>query len=218
MTIRVKGVEVEVSGESAEEVLTVGWNMIDNLLNRSHSDMTGSTIKITQDNQIDRTITEPPADSLSRGTSVFISHSSRDVKWIETELIPLLKEAGVAPWYSKADIRTADYWERQILGALNSCEWFLIVLSQNSATSEWVKDELHWAIEHRKNRIIPILIEQCDLLGFHIRLSRIEFVDWLANRVNARQKIFDLVRRDMPKRAENLPQKIQRRYWWEFWK
>jgi hypothetical protein len=110
--------------------------------------------------------------------TVFVSHATQDWKWVDREIVRLLKAHGIAPWYSTESIRTASHWEREILRGLESCDWFLLVISPRAATSEWVKDELNWAIHNRPTRIVPVMMEQCDLWAFHIRLPRIEHVDF----------------------------------------
>jgi hypothetical protein len=150
------------------------------------------------------------------GKGVFISHSSQDMECVENELISFLKKNGLEPWYSNDDIRTADHWERQILAALKRSEWFLIVLSPSAAVSEWVKDELHWAITHKNKRIIPVLIEKCDLHDFHIRLSRIEFVDYYADPEKARRRTLAAIfRRTATDAGISVPE-VSRKRWWEF--
>jgi serine/threonine protein kinase len=109
---------------------------------------------------------------------VFVSHSTRDREFVEREVISHLERHGIRTWYSKVAIQTAAEWETSIRRGLDSCDWFLIVLSPRSATSEWVKDELHWAIDKRPNRIIPVLIEDCEPRDFHIRMARIQYVDF----------------------------------------
>lgn len=217
MTLRIGGTVVEVSGHSAEEVRSVAVSMAETLMKECGSHPPDGADKATGDGQMERSQVDLPVGGQALGTEIFISHSTQDVKWIESELIPLLKDAGLVPWYSKDDIRTAEYWERQILAALNRCAWFLIVLSPRSAASEWVKDELHWAIANRENRIIPVLIGQCELHDFHIRLSRIEFANWLADREKARKRIIDVVCRGGSMDPGDSTKATPRR-WWEFWK
>jgi formylglycine-generating enzyme required for sulfatase activity len=89
-------------------------------------------------------------------------------------------------WYSREDIRAADSWHQSILDGLKSSDWFLIVMSANSAKSEWVIDELHWAMGHRPlGRIVPVMIEECDPYDFHLRLPRLQFVDYSQDRERA---------------------------------
>jgi len=124
-----------------------------------------------------------------RQQRVFVSHSSKDRQFVEQEIIGLLEKAGIKTWYSKAAIETAAEWERSILQGLQSCEWFLLVMSPRSATSEWVKDEIHWAIENRAGRIIPVMVEDCDPRQFHIRMARLQYVDFCGNLQEARQTL-----------------------------
>jgi hypothetical protein len=217
MRLQIAGAEVEVSGQSAEDVRAVAERMAEVLTNRKSSHSVDGPEKGTRGEEREYPPGEPSTDTQSHRTRVFVSHSSHDVGWIESELIPLLRDAGLAPWYSKDDVRTAEYWERQILAALKRCDWFLIVLSPRSAASEWVKDELHWAIANRENRIIPVLIEPCDLHDFHIRLSRIEFADWFGDREKARKKIIEVVCGSGAKPADDSTDSVRRR-WWQFWK
>ena len=57
--------------------------------------------------------------------SVFISHSSRDRRFVEQELTPLLARHGIQPWYSREEIKTAEEWEQRIFvdwrSATGSC-------------------------------------------------------------------------------------------------
>jgi len=111
-------------------------------------------------------------------TKVFISHSSRDRDIVERDIIALLNSNGIETWYSGDDIPTGAAWEREIERALSGSDWFLIVLSRNSAQSEYVKDELNLAIRTAPDRVVPVMIEPCDPADFHIRLPRIHYVDF----------------------------------------
>lgn len=109
---------------------------------------------------------------------VFISHSSRDCKFIESTILPVLRAHGIDTWYSKEDINGFPAWETSIKQALMRCDWFMVMVSPNAAESEWVKDEVHWAVSNRKNRVIPVLIDDVDPFDVHIRLPRIQSVDY----------------------------------------
>ena len=124
---------------------------------------------------------------------LFISHATADRQFVDRELLPLFRALGFEPWFAEDDIRTSEQWERSILGALKSSKWFVLVLSPRSAVSEWVKDEIAWAIEERPNFIIPILIEDCDMRSFHIRLPRIQCVDFRAGSSESRHKLIRLL-------------------------
>jgi hypothetical protein len=120
---------------------------------------------------------------------VFISHSSRDRSFVEGEILPLLKRRGIATWYSEADIRTAEQWEKSIRQGLEGSDWFLVVMSSHSADSRWVKREVGWAMEERADRIIPVLIEECDMNRWHLGFRQVQYVDFRQDREAARQRL-----------------------------
>jgi len=109
---------------------------------------------------------------------VFISHSSLDHERIEREIISLLRLHGVETWYSIANIKSASEWERQILTGLKESDWFLIVLTPRSVSSEWVGREVHWAFLKRKDKIIPVMLETCEPDDLHLGLLPLQFIDF----------------------------------------
>jgi hypothetical protein len=109
----------------------------------------------------------------------FISHSTRDREFVEQEIIPTLAGRGIDFWYCKDDIQSAEQWDRSIMQGLRTCDWFLLVMSPNAEKSEWVKDEVLWAIEHRPQRLIPVLASRCDPREINLRLARIQYVNYL---------------------------------------
>lgn len=128
-----------------------------------------------------------------RPPRVFISHATADREFVEREVVDPLERNGIQTWYSRVDIQSAADWERSIVHGLESCEWFLVVMSPRSLASDWVKDELHWAIDRRPGRILPVLMEACDARGFHIRLSRIQHLDFSTPSREARAGLLSLL-------------------------
>src|SRR5262249_15530300 len=124
---------------------------------------------------------------------VFISHSSHDRPFVEKVLLPLLQRAGIGTWYSKNDILAASQWESEILKGLRLCDWFMVVLSPRSTTSAWVRDEVHWAIDNRHDRIIPLFLEDCNPADLHIRLRRLQFADFSRGSVDPGPKLLALL-------------------------
>lgn len=122
---------------------------------------------------------------------LFISHATDDRTFVENELLALLKALGFDVWLAEKDIITAEHWERSILTGLKRSEWFIILLSTKSANSEWVKDELSWAIDNLPDRIVPLLIEDCNVRDFHVRLSRIQVIDYRFRAQAAREKLIE---------------------------
>lgn len=128
-------------------------------------------------------------------TTYFISHASSDCSFIEAEIIPLLKAFHIDYWYSKEDIQTGEQWEQSIKNGLESCDGFLLVMSSDSAKSEWVKDETHWAFNNRDGRIFPIRYNDCKLEDFHIRLPRIQHADFTKDEKAGRLNLISLIRK-----------------------
>jgi hypothetical protein len=58
-------------------------------------------------------------------------------------------------------------------------------MTRQSANSEYVKDELHWALTNRTGRILPIMLEPTDPAAFHLRLMRIQYVDMTPQNADA---------------------------------
>jgi serine/threonine protein kinase len=140
-------------------------------------------------------INEAGRDGEEDADRVFVSHSSKDRAFVEQELIPVLERSRNPTWYAKKDIKSASVWERTVIRGLVSCPWFLLVMSPRSAKSDWVRDEVHWAVQHRPNRILPLLFEPVDPYLFHIRIPRIQFVDFSAEPAAGRRDLIERLRR-----------------------
>ena len=109
----------------------------------------------------------------------FISHATADRAWVDVKLLPMLKENGLKYWYSPSSISTAKLWEREIHSGLQMCTSFILVATPAAAHSEWVKDEVYWAVLNRRDRlaiVIPGSISVSLLYDIHIRLPRIQHV------------------------------------------
>lgn len=106
-----------------------------------------------------------------RGT--FISYSRTD-KEFALKLARELKSAGYFVWLDQLDIPTGARWDDAVEKALREYEIFLIILTPASVSSENVKDEIGYAIDHGK-RIMPVLLKECDV---PLRLRRFQYVDF----------------------------------------
>lgn len=141
---------------------------------------------------------DPAPGTGNRVPRVFISHSSQDRETVERLIVEPLEQDGIETWYSKASIQTAKEWEASIRHGLESCDWFLLVMSENSSVSEWVKDELWWAIDERPDRIVPVLLDETPASAFHIRLNRIQYVDFRQDEAGAQRALVDALRAPKP--------------------
>jgi hypothetical protein len=111
-------------------------------------------------------------------TRVFISHSTKDADFVRNRLRPLFDEHGVIAWCSSMDMTMAADWQRQIRAALAQADWFIVVLSPDAQQSEWVQAETHWALEHMRGRVIPLMAKTCEPGEVHLRLGTVQYIDF----------------------------------------
>lgn len=126
-------------------------------------------------------------------TRIFISHSTKDADFVRSQLNPLLQQAGSATWCSSTDIQVASDWQVQIRQALAKTDWFIVVLSPDAEQSEWVRAETHWALEHLKGRVIPVMARTCEPGDVHLRLATIQYIDFRSIPDRAARQLLALV-------------------------
>jgi hypothetical protein len=126
-------------------------------------------------------------------TTCFISHTTKDRKFVEGELLGLLEALNIEPWYSRQDISAASEWEPEIRKALEASSWFLVVVSPSSAASYWVRREVAWAMANLHGRIIPVLLEDTQLDDLHVELNHIQLLDFRRNKNSGRNELIRLV-------------------------
>jgi hypothetical protein len=125
---------------------------------------------------------------------VFVSHSVIDHEFVQKEIVSFLQSQGVDTWFAEDEIQAAERWEHSIRRGLEACDWFVVVMSPRSAKSKWVKAEVSWAIDKREGRIIPILMQDCDNLDFHLHMPLLQHIDFRANLNEARRKLLVALR------------------------
>lgn len=110
---------------------------------------------------------------------LFLSHSSANRR-IASAVSETLQQHGIPVWYSKANIVTAQEWQDEIGRALRRCDWFLILLTEESIASRWVKMELAYALNHSQydNHILPVKIEDCDYEQLSWTLGNFQMVNF----------------------------------------
>jgi hypothetical protein len=107
----------------------------------------------------------------------FISYSRVNQEFA-LKLAAELRETNFSIWMDQIDIPSGARWDNEVEKALNECGIFLIILTPESIASENVKDEIGFAIDHGK-RILPILLEQCEI---PLRLRRLQYADFTQTR------------------------------------
>ncbi len=110
---------------------------------------------------------------------VFLSHSSADRRFADT-LAAVLRRHGVLYWYSARHIVAAAQWHDEIGKALDRCDWFVVILSPGSVSSEWVNRELAYALDNKQyhERIVPVLRKRCEWQRLSWTLGALQMVDF----------------------------------------
>ncbi len=104
---------------------------------------------------------------------IFISYSRKDIDFVR-KLAGDLEKAGYDVWWDLTDLRGGDDWPRAIPAAIESSQRVIIVLSPNSAVSDWVEKEYTYALSLRK-KIIPLMLTQSSV---PFALNTINYVDF----------------------------------------
>lgn len=112
--------------------------------------------------------------------SVFLSHSSKD-RFFARKLAETLSSYKVKVWIDEAELKVGDSLVGKISAAIDKADFVAAILSHNSVRSTWVTKELHLAmtqeIEGRRVKILPILIERCEIPEFLADKVYADFTD-----------------------------------------
>ncbi len=98
---------------------------------------------------------------------VFLSHASEDKARFVNEFASRLRENGVDAWLDKWEMLPGDSLVDKIFEeGLKEAEAIVIVLSKNSVSKPWIREELNSSVVARiqkGTRIIPVVIDDCDV-------------------------------------------------------
>jgi hypothetical protein len=104
---------------------------------------------------------------------IFISYSRKDIGFAR-KLAGDLEKAGYEVWWDLTDLRGGDDWPRVIPAAIESSQYVIVVLSPNSAISDWVEKEYTHALSLHK-KIIPIMLAPSSM---PFALNTINYIDF----------------------------------------
>lgn len=134
-----------------------------------------------QDNQEVKRDMSNTAGTIYEGSDpyVFISYSHKDTYEMR-EVTELLNRNGVRYWYDDG-LHSGDDWNYSIAAHLKNSAVCLLLLSSNSASSDYVKNELNFAINHR----IPVHTLQLHSfsipLDIELMTGRVQMVEMIDN-------------------------------------
>lgn len=137
---------------------------------------------------------------------VFISHSSAD-RDIADYIARDLAAQGIEVW-SDRSILPGEAWDSAITKALDEAQFFVLVLSPRSLSSEWVNFEAGVALSrdpssgHR--RVLPILVKGADRNALPIALRGLQAVEMEGGGIaEATRKVAEAITKSAEKEEEN---------------
>jgi len=96
----------------------------------------------------------------------FVSHNHAD-KALAESLARALRAVSVDAWFDAWEIEPGDSLIQKIFSeGLKDCAVFLVLLSPESITSKWVREELDVALISRlegMTRVVPIVVRDCEI-------------------------------------------------------
>jgi hypothetical protein len=99
------------------------------------------------------------ADTDCGESSFFLSYSRHDRTYAET-LAASIQARGLPIWWDR-ELSTGHRFPREIQHRIQACVAFIVLLSPEAVASDWVQDELYYALHHRK-LILPLMLRECD--------------------------------------------------------
>ena len=103
--------------------------------------------------------------------SVFVSHSARDNQYLEV-IRGALRGTGARPYIAEENLTPGAQLSKKIRTKIEECEVFLLLLTENSASSAFVNQEIGYAIGLDKF-VLPVVIgDKCP----HNLCSDIEYI------------------------------------------
>src|ERR1022692_4203270 len=105
---------------------------------------------------------------------IFLSHNCQDKDFVR-RLSSDLRRSGAHTWVDEAEIRIGEPLLDKVREAINSVDYLAVVLTLRSVRSEWVQRELQIAKEQSHVKILPILLEWCDVPAFLVGTLHADF-------------------------------------------
>lgn len=105
---------------------------------------------------------------------IFISYSHRDTNLVYP-IIEELDKRGYRVWYDQG-IDPGTEWDENIAMHINECSYFIAFMSQNYLNSSNCKDELNYARDLEKERLVVYLETVTLPAGMAMRINRLQSI------------------------------------------
>jgi len=127
---------------------------------------------------------------------IFISHSHQDISAVQA-LAAALSQRGLSVWVDKSDIQEGDAYDTQIEDAIAQTSVVIVLWSEHSTRSHWVRAEAAYALS--KHKLLPISIDRCQPPLEFTQIQTLDFCGW---RGNCADKAFERLLTDLAKRLD----------------
>jgi histidyl-tRNA synthetase len=105
--------------------------------------------------------------TIQAAPKVFLSHASEDKERFALNFAEKLRKSGVDVWLDKWEMLPGDSLIDKIFEeGIKNAQAIIVILSKNSVSKAWVKEELNAAVVRKINgssKIVPVLIDDCEV-------------------------------------------------------
>jgi hypothetical protein len=145
---------------------------------------------------------------------IFVSHSHQDNEWC-SQLVDALILAGFDVWFDKQGLYVGDQWVSKLETEIESRDVFLVVLTPESWSSNWVRREVQLAL-HQDKRILGVKQKPVELSGFITTYQILDAIGQDAQRIaqqigttlgGALSSVAPVTRR--PPNEASIPEEVQ---------
>lgn len=129
---------------------------------------------------------------------VFVSHSAKD-KAIALDIASRLAKDGLKVWFDDWEIQLGDSIPLKIEQGLESARTFVLCMSENAFSSDWVSLEIQ-SFRFRDpvnkyRRFIPLRLDSVEPKGL---ISHFQYLDWRNSSEDAYKKLFEICKPTIP--------------------
>lgn len=127
---------------------------------------------------------------------IFLSYSSQDNRFA-SRLLREIRKNGISVWDYQTSQSGSEIWHDEIGKAISRCDWFLVILSENSVCNRMVKEECLYALTMDKylNRTIPIMYKRCNIEELSWMLKKYNPIDFTKDFSCGCRKLFKILGR-----------------------
>jgi hypothetical protein len=146
-----------------------------------------------------------------RQSKVFISYSHKDKAYADQIRDAILLFSDFNVWMDARFIEPGDHISAKILEGLKESAYYVLLISENSNHSAWVKREISIAFELAKTKniaVVPFLLEKVEV---PFEFQGLLYIDGTKSFKNGLAELYQFFQRQKSKLGELAPQQIIRK-------